>query len=64
MIPHRIVLTEVIRLSDQQLVKSVSKPAHGPMSEESIKFIDNLKRPLPDNSDVVKLFPSNDQIDD
>ncbi|XP_052248425.1 uncharacterized protein LOC127856329 [Dreissena polymorpha] len=62
-IPHRIILREVVRQSEPHLIKAIKEAADGEMSIDSINFIKTLERPLTDASDCVKLFSRNEKVD-
>lgn len=65
-IPHTIVLSEVLRQRDNLFIKVLQEVSTGVLSQDSVDFVRHLDRPLhlEDDKDSVKLFATNDQVDD
>lgn len=62
-IPHRVILTDVIRQSDSHLIKAIHEISNGNVSQETNNFILSLDRNLSHELDEgVKLFSTNDLV--
>lgn len=59
---HKVILNEVIRQDDPELVGVIQRVSTGTISQMDIDFIETLKRPLESEADV-KLFSNNLLID-
>lgn len=64
--PHRVVLDEIVRQSEDELIRAIHHVSRGlNIPEETCKFIKTLERPLPNSNDFdLKLFAKNDLVDD
>jgi ATP-dependent DNA helicase PIF1 len=62
-LPHRVKLTEVIRQTEKELIKAIQEIANGIVSIETEVFMKGLTRPLPCDTDSIKLFARNEQVD-
>lgn len=65
-IPHRVTLTNVVRQNEMQLIAAIAECSMGILSEDTIQFMETLKRPLPDSEAELctMLFSTNEQVDD
>jgi ATP-dependent DNA helicase PIF1 len=63
-ITHRVTMTSVMRQTEDILIKAVQEVSLGKLSDETKVFIETLKRPLPDGEANIKLFSTNDRVDD
>jgi ATP-dependent DNA helicase PIF1 len=62
-ISHVVVLNDIMRQHDPDLIKAIHELAVGELSPESIQFLDNLSRPLPPGPDPVFLFSRNFDVE-
>lgn len=63
LIPHHFVLTEVYRQKEEQLICAIHELSRGTPSEETFKFLTSLQHPWPENTQPVKLFSLNYDVD-
>ena len=63
-LPHRVVLTEVVRQSESKLITAIREVAVGNISPETETFLNSLSRPLSTDDETVKLFSRNEQVDE
>ena len=61
--PHIIVLTYIIRQSEQHLIQAIHSVCQGQLTEETDTYIKGLSRPLGEG-DSVKMFAKNDYVND
>ena len=57
--PHRLHLTEVVRQNEKDLIKAVNELCDGTPSQETEDLLRSLKRPLPDYTDALYIFGTN-----
>jgi ATP-dependent DNA helicase PIF1 len=62
--PHRIQLQTVYRTADKDLLQAIHGVFTGQLTEETVNFIDTLKRPLEGNENDIKLFANNNVVDE
>jgi ATP-dependent DNA helicase PIF1 len=64
--PHRVILTDIVRQSEEQFITAINEVCNGVISLESENFISKLNRHLDvqEGSRTVKLFAKNDLADD
>ncbi|XP_060552571.1 uncharacterized protein LOC132713884 [Ruditapes philippinarum] len=60
--PHVTILTEVVRQNERDMIKAIREISIGVVSDETIKLLKELQRPLQD--ETIKLFSTNDLVDD
>ena len=53
--PHSIILEEIMRQSDDQLIKCICELSKGNCSEDSLELLEQLSRPLSNNM-AIKLY--------
>ncbi|XP_033725340.1 uncharacterized protein LOC117315301 [Pecten maximus] len=64
-VPHRVILCDIIRQQDQTLIKAIQEVSEGvELTEESLTLINSMERPLPTGPPSVKLFATNNLVDD
>ncbi|XP_053380131.1 ATP-dependent DNA helicase PIF1-like [Mercenaria mercenaria] len=62
-LPHKVVLTEVVRQDNECFIKAIHEVSKGTVSPETISFIKKLERPFPVGPDSsVVLFANNDLV--
>ena len=62
--PHRVVLKEVLRQTEVELIHAIQEVSMGHISSQTVDFIKTLQRPLPPHDENVKLFSSNNKVDE
>ena len=63
--PHKVTLTQNVRQrEDASFVHVISEISQGNLSHEGLLFFDNVKRQLPEGVDSVKLFSTNNLVDE
>ena len=60
--PHFIILEEIIRQSDDQLIKCIPELSKGSCSKDSLELLEQLSRPL-SNTMAIKLYTTNILVD-
>ena len=60
--PHSIILEEIMRQSDDQLIKCIRELSKGSCSEDSLELLEQLSRPLSNNM-AIKLYTTNILVD-
>ena len=60
--PHSIILEEIMRQSDGQLIKCIRELSKGSCSEDSLELLEQLSRPL-SNTMPIKLYTTNILVD-
>ena len=60
--PHSIILEEIMRLSDDKLIKCIRELSKGSCSEDSLELLEQLSRPLSNNM-TIKLYTTNILVD-
>jgi hypothetical protein len=55
---HTVFLSEIKRQCDSTFIQTINEVSHGILSEDSIKYLSELNRPL-DEKDSIKLFATN-----
>ncbi|XP_053402875.1 uncharacterized protein LOC128558083 [Mercenaria mercenaria] len=64
-IPHTVLLTDIVRQSDPALISAIREMSHGTVSVQTVNFIRSLsKMPAETSSYVAHLFAKNDLVDD
>ena len=61
--PHRIILTEIKRQGEHDLISAIHDVALGNPSKDTVDFIKSLKRPLPRNLYPTSIFGTNFDCD-
>jgi hypothetical protein len=59
---HTVFLSEIKRQCDSTFIQTINEVSRGILSEDSIKYLSELNRPL-DEKDSVKLFATNGLVD-